>query len=394
MQHDNRTTLPEPDAISAAHSEHVANYIAACIDEAGGSISFAEYMHHALYAPGLGYYVAGAKKFGAEGDFITAPEVSPVFGRILARQCAEVLGDLGGGSILEYGAGSGKLAGDILAALQELDALPERYEILEVSADLQERQAAYLRAELPQLMSRIAWLDGPPENHRGVMIVNEVLDALPVERFRKTRDGVEQLRVTLRDGAFALMQAPAPQRLVERVEAIETALGEPLPVGYVSEISLGVHDWIATLGGSLDEGVAFLFDYGVTRREYYAQDRADGWLRCYFRHHVHNNPLLLPGIQDLTAWVDFNAVAEAALSSGLDVAGYSAQAQFLIGGGLDAEMQDFASLPVSRQLQLSGQIKTLTLPAEMGEHFKCMALRRGDSGTPSAFSLADRTHTL
>lgn len=394
MQHDNRTTLPEPDAISASHSEHVANFIAERIGEAGGSISFAEYMHHALYAPGLGYYVAGAKKFGAEGDFITAPEVSAVFGRILARQCAEVLGDLGGGSILEYGAGSGKLAGDILAALQEIDALPERYEILEVSADLQERQSAYLRAELPQLMSRIAWLDSPPDNHRGVMIANEVLDALPVERFRKTGDGAEQLRVTLRDGAFAMTQAPASQRLAERVESIEKDLGEVLPVGYASEISLGVHDWIGTLAESLEEGIAFLFDYGVTRREYYARDRADGWLRCYFRHHVHDNPLLHPGIQDLTAWVDFNAVADAALASGLDVAGYSAQAQFLLGGGLDAEMQDFASLPVSRQLQLSGQIKTLTLPAEMGEHFKCMALRRGDSGTPSAFSLADRTHTL
>lgn len=394
MQHANRTTLPEPDAISASHSERVMKFIAERIEEGGGSISFAEYMHHALYAPGLGYYVAGAKKFGAEGDFITAPEVSPVFGRILARQCAEVLGDLGGGSILEYGAGSGKLAADILTALQERDALPERYAILEVSADLQERQAEFLHAELPQLASRIVWLDRPPGNHRGVIVANEVLDALPVERFRKTEDGVEQLRVTLRDGALAMMQAQAPQRLVERVESIEEALGEALPVGYTSELSPGLDDWIATLANSLDDGVAFLFDYGVTRREYFAQDRADGWLRCYFRHHVHHDPLQLPGIQDLTAWVDFSAVAEAALNSGLGVAGYTAQAQFLIAGGLDAEMQDFASLPVSRQLQLSGQVKTLTLPAEMGEHFKCMALRRGESGTPSAFSLADRTHTL
>ena len=394
MQYANRTTLPEPDAISASHSERVMKFIAERIEDAGGSISFAEYMHHALYAPALGYYVAGAKKFGAEGDFITAPEVSPVFGRILARQCAEVLGDLGGGSILEYGAGSGKLAADILTALQERDALPERYAILEVSADLQERQAEFLHAELPQLASRIAWLDRPPGNHRGVIVANEVMDALPVERFRKTEDGVEQLRVTLRDGVPAMTRAPAPQRLAERVAAIEAALGEALPVGYTSELSLGLDDWIATLAGSLDEGVAFLLDYGVTRREYFARDRADGWLRCYFRHHVHHDPLLLPGIQDLTAWVDFSAVAEAALHSGLEVAGYAAQAQFLIAGGLDTEMEDFASLPVSRQLQLSGQIKTLTLPAEMGEHFKCMALRRGDSDTPSAFNLADRTHTL
>jgi SAM-dependent MidA family methyltransferase len=394
MQHDNRTLLPEPDAISASHSKRVIDFIAERIEEAGGSISFAEYMQHALYAQGLGYYAAGAKKFGEEGDFITAPEVSPIFGRVLARQCEEVLGDLGRGSILEYGAGSGKLAVDILTALQERDALPERYEILEVSADLQERQADFLRAELPDLASRIVWLDRPPRDHRGVIIANEVMDALPVERFRKTADGIEQLRVRLRDGALAMTQAPAPRRLVERVESIEEALGEALPVGYVSEISLGLDDWIATLGDSLQAGVAFLFDYGITRREYYARDRVDGWLRCHFRHHVHNDPLLLPGVQDLTAWVDFNAVAEAGLSNGLEVAGFSAQAQFLIAGGLDAEMQGFDSLPVSRQLQLSGQIKTLTLPAEMGEHFKCMALRRGVSGMPSAFSLADRTHTL
>ena len=225
MQYANRTTLPEPDAISASHSERVMKFIAERIEDAGGSISFAEYMHHALYAPALGYYVAGAKKFGADGDFITAPEVSPIFGRILARQCAEVLGDLGGGSILEYGAGSGKLAADILTTLQERDALPERYAILEVSADLQERQAEFLHAELPQLASRIVWLDRPPTNHRGVIVANEVMDALPVERFRKTEDGVEQLRVTLRDGVLAMTQAPAPQRLVERVESIEEALG-------------------------------------------------------------------------------------------------------------------------------------------------------------------------
>lgn len=394
MQHDNRTSLPQPDALSASHSQRVADYILARIDEAGGSLSFAEFMHHALYAPGLGYYTAGASIFGEGGDFVTAPEVSPIFGRVLARQCAEVLDQTNGGSILEYGAGSGRLAGDVLAALEELDALPERYEILEVSGDLQERQAAHLHAELPHLLSRVAWIQAPPEGHRGVVIANEVLDALPVERFRKTDAGIAQLRVTADDVAFVMTEAPAPPHLVARVEAIEDTLGACLPIAYESEISLGVHDWVATLADSLQEGIAFLFDYGVTRREYYVRERSDGWLRCHFRHHAHNNPLILTGIQDLTAWVDFNAVADAALASGLDVAGYSAQAQFLLGGGLEAEMQKFAALPLPRQLQLSGQIKTLTLPTAMGEHFKCMALRRGDISPPSAFSLADRTHTL
>jgi SAM-dependent MidA family methyltransferase len=362
--------------------------------DAGGSLSFAEFMQHALYAPGLGYYAAGSSKFGADGDFVTAPEVSPVFGRVLARQCAEVLADVHGGAIIEYGAGSGKLARDILEALARLDALPERYEILEVSADLQERQARYLRAEIPDLVSRVSWLDMPPANHTGVIIANELLDALPVERFVRSDAGVQQLRVIDDGGVFAIVEAPAPDNLSNAVLAIESELGQSLPVGFVSDISLGLPGWVSALADTLQHGVAFLFDYGVTRREYYAAERAGGWLRCHFRHHAHNDPLILAGIQDITAWVDFNTVAEAGRNGGLDVAGYSAQAQFLLGGGLDAEMQEFASLPLASQLELSGQVKTLTLPGAMGEHFKCMALRRGDVSTPSAFRMADRTHTL
>ncbi len=374
MQHDDHPVLPRPDATSAEHSVRVAEFIRARMADAGGSLSFAEFMQHALYAPGLGYYAAGSSKFGADGDFVTAPEVSPVFGRVLARQCAEVLADVHGGAILEYGAGTGKLARDILEALARLDALPERYEILEVSAELQERQARYLRAEIPELVSRVSWLDMPPSNHTGVVIANEVLDALPVERFVRGDSGVMQLRVIDNSGVFASVEAPAPEKLSNTVLAIEAELGQSLPVGFVSDISLGLPGWVSALADILQHGVAFLFDYGVTRREYYAAERSGGWLRCHFRHHAHNDPLVLAGIQDLTAWVDFSAVAEAGLNSGLDVAGYSAQAQFLLGGGLDAEMQEFGSLPLSSQLELSGQVKTLT--------------------TPSAFRMADRTHTL
>lgn len=394
MQHDDRPILPRPDATSAEHSARVAEFIRARMADAGGSLSFAEFMQHALYAPGLGYYTAGSTKFGAEGDFVTAPEVSPVFGGVLARQCAEVLHDVRGGAILEYGAGSGKLARDILKTLARLDALPERYEILEVSAELQERQVRYLRAEIPELVSLVSWLAMPPVNHTGVIIANEVIDALPVERFRRSAAGVMQLRVVDEDGAFAIGEAPAPDRLSKAVLAVEHELGEKLPVGYVSEVSLGLPAWISVLAHTLQHGLAFLLDYGVTRREYYAAERSGGWLRCHFRHHAHNNPLLLTGIQDLTAWVDFSAVAQAGLNCGLDVAGYSAQAQFLLAGGLDAEMQGFQSLPLASQLALSGQVKTLTLPGAMGEHFKCLALRRGDVSTPSAFRKADRTHSL
>jgi SAM-dependent MidA family methyltransferase len=394
MQQDKRPALPQPDTLSARHSERVADFIRARIADSGGSLSFAEFMQHALYAPGLGYYAAGSRKFGAEGDFVTAPEVSPVFGRVLARQCAEVLEKVNKGVILEYGAGTGKLARDILETLARLDALPERYEILEVSADLQERQVQYLSAEIPDLVSRVSWLEMPPANRTGVIVANEVLDALPVERFLRSDKGIKQLRVVADGDTFGFIEAPAPDILSTAVLAIEDELGEMLPAGFVSEISLGLPGWISDLAASLTNGVAFLFDYGITRREYYASNRSGGWLRCHFRHHAHNDPLILTGIQDLTAWVDFSAVAQAALNSGLDVAGYSAQAQFLIGGGLDAEMQGFTSIPLASQLELSAQIKTLTLPGEMGEHFKCMALQRGNFATPSAFSMADRTHTL
>lgn len=394
MQHGNYTTMPPPDALSAEHGVRVADYIRARIDEAGGSVSFAEFMHHALYAPGLGYYAAGSTKLGADGDFVTAPEVSPVFGRVLARQCAEVLADMKGGSIVEYGAGSGKLARDILKELSQHDALPERYEILEVSADLKERQAQFLQEELPELVSLVSWLDRPPEKHSGVVIANEVLDALPVERFARRAEGITQFRVVADGDAFGFIESAAPENLSNTVRVIEDELGTRLPLGFVSEISLGLSSWVSSLGDSLRQGVVFLFDYGVTRREYYAPERSGGWLRCHFRHHAHNDPLILVGIQDLTAWVDFTAVAEGATQCGLDVAGYTTQAQFLIGGGLDDLLKDYQSLSLPSQLQLSGQIKTLTLPAEMGEHFKCMALRRGDIGTPSAFGSGDRTHTL
>jgi SAM-dependent MidA family methyltransferase len=394
MPYDPPPSLPSPDALSAEHSEQVAAFIREQIAAAGGSISFAEFMQHALYAPGLGYYAAGATKFGEAGDFVTAPEVSSIFGSVVARQCAEVLDQLGGGAIVEYGAGSGKLAVDILSTLQRLDALPTAYNILEISADLRERQEACLRARVPDLMSLITWLDAPPASMRGVILANEVLDALPVERFVRRGKDVMQQRVAACDEAFEMVESNAPAPLKRRVETIESELRASLPDGYASEVCLAVPGWVSGLSSVLDEGVAFLFDYGVSRREYYAAERSDGWLRCHFRHHAHNDPLVLPGIQDLTAWVDFTAVAEAALAANFDIAGYSAQAQFLMAGGLDAEIRGFAELSLEEQLELSGQVKTLTLPGEMGEHFKCMALRKGAVEAPSGFSLADRTHTL
>jgi SAM-dependent MidA family methyltransferase len=394
MQQDLPPSLPTPDADSAAHSERTAACIRDHIVAAGGSISFAEFMHHALYAPGLGYYTAGTTKFGEEGDFITAPEVSAVFGRVLARQCAEVLDHFESGSILEYGAGSGKLAVDMLEALAELGALPSSYLILEVSPDLREREQVFIHERIPELADRVAWIDSVPDSHRGVIVANEVLDSMPVERFVRRDEGVMQLRVAAKNGAFEFVEVPAPENLSLAVASIERYLGDRLPDGYASEVCLAIPPWIGGMAASLREGVAFLFDYGVSRREYYARERDTGWLRCHFRHRAHNNPLILPGIQDLTAWVDFTSVARAAAAQGFDVAGYAPQAQFLMGGGLEAEMRDFEKLDTAEQLALSQEVKKLTLPGEMGERFKCIALRKGSIETPSAFSLADRTHTL
>jgi SAM-dependent MidA family methyltransferase len=394
MQHEYAFSLPHPDAVSAAHSDRCADYIRARIRDAGGSISFAEFMHYALYAPGLGYYSAGTRKFGDDGDFVTAPEISPLFGRVIARQCADVLRSVPGGAVLEFGAGSGALALEVLRTLEELGATPAEYRIMEVSADLRERQQRLLREELPGLANRISWLDRMPDTHRGIVLANELLDALPVERFMRRSDGVYQLRVVDEGGEFVFVDEPAPEVLATAVDSIERDIGGRLPDNYVSEVSLAAPAWLRDVAQMLEHGMILLFDYGVSRREYYAPERNEGWLRCHFRHRAHSDPLILPGIQDLTAWVDFSAIAGAAAGSGLDILGYVSQSQFLLAGDIEAELHQFADMPLESQLQTAAQIKILTLPGEMGENVKCIGLARGEIPTPPAFGSADRTHTL
>lgn len=383
-----------PDADSAQHSRRVAEHIRSRIEMAGGSISFAEFMQEALYAPGLGYYSAGAKKFGAGGDFVTAPEISPLFGNVLARQCADVLRQLPGGQLLEPGAGSGALAVSLLSKLDALNALPDKYMILEVSADLQQRQQQRLRQEIPHLADRVSWLAELPQNFSGVIVANEVADALPFERVVKRQGTLQQFRVGAKDEKFVWRFAAAPELLHQAISNIETELSEPLAEEYETEYSPAVPSWIDDLSSSLNAGFIFLFDYGVTRQEYYAPDRRQGWLRCHFRHRVHSDPLILPGIQDLTSWVDFSSVAQAARAAGLEVVGFVTQAHFMLHGGLEEELTEFTSLPVAQQLELSRQVKLLTLPGEMGESFKCIGLSRGDINVPGAFRISDRTHML
>lgn len=386
--------FPTPDTASARHSERVVAHLRQLINEHDGAISFARFMHEALYAPGLGYYAAGNTKFGEAGDFTTAPELSPLFGAVVARQVAEVLRQVPKGHVVELGAGSGALARDILTKLEALQALPDRYQILEVSPDLAARQQQLLQQAVPHLMSRVEWLQAIPISFDGVIVANEVLDALPVERFVKRNSELMQLRVTSDDQRFRWTETPAPDNLRRAVARIENDLGYALPNDYRSDVSLAVPQWIHDLAVGLRRGAVFLLDYGVSRREYYAADRTTGWLRCHFRHHAHSDPFVHAGIQDITAWVDFSLVASAAVASDLDILGYVTQAQFLLAGGLQAEMEAMDALPTNEQLKVNAVIKTLTLPGEMGENFKCIGLSAGDIAVPSAFLAADRTRTL
>lgn len=386
--------LPKPGRDALRHSARTAALIRRAVEQSGGRLSFGEFMHLALYAPGHGYYAAGALKFGAEGDFVTAPEVSTLFGRVVATQCAEALEALGGGTIVELGAGSGALAASLLERLAELDAKPDRYQILDVSPDLIARQKARLAPVAERTDVSVEWLEGLPESLHGVVLANEVVDALPVERFRRTGDELQQQYVVAEKDGFAPLWAPASEALRSAVVSLEAELGERFPDGYQSEVCLALDDWLTQVARSLAEGCVLLFDYGLTRREYYAPDRDRGWLKCHFRHHVHRSPLIYPGIQDLTAWVDFTAIAEAARRNGLEVAGFVTQAMFLLNGGLDNEFQAFSELPQVDQLRLAQEAKRLTLPTEMGESFKCLGLRRPGGPSLSAFARHDRTISL
>jgi SAM-dependent MidA family methyltransferase len=387
------TTLPPLSADEAAHSERVAEHIRAFMRERGGVIGFDAWMRLALYAPGLGYYSAGATKLGSSGDFVTAPEISSLFSRCLARQCADILRDTGG-DVLELGAGSGRMAADVLTELAVLETLPERYLILEVSADLAERQRARL-AQLPrELASRVQWLDRWPErNMRGVVLANEVLDAMPVERFvLSARPGgidVRALGVGLAGDGFEWRETSPGAELLHAVADIVEALPAPLPDGYVSEVCLAYQPWMAGLAGQLEQGVALLIDYGLPRAHLYHPDRTTGTLRCHFRHRAHSDPFINVGLQDITAWVDFTRVAEAADSVGLEVLGFASQAAFLIGAGMESllstEMQ-LAGDDARTQAKLAGEARRLMLPGEMGEIFKVIALGRGYESPLAGFS--------
>jgi SAM-dependent MidA family methyltransferase len=388
-----RSILPPLSVDEEQHSNAVAALLREQIAAAGGRLSFERFMDLALYAPGLGYYSAGSAKIGAAGDFVTAPEVSDLFSRCVARQCAEVL-SVTGGDILELGAGTGRMAATVLESLAAAGVLPDRYYILEVSADLAERQRVRLRTLPQDLRDRVVWLERLPERPiRGVILANEVLDALACQRFVVQLGGeIREWGVSLAEGSFVERASAPHPALAGACEALLHELPQPLPEGYTSEVCLRLEPWIASVGECLERGAVLLFDYGLPRSHYYHPQRVSGTLRCHFKQLAHDDPYVNVGVQDITAWVDFTRVAEAAVAAGLDVTGFGTQAAFLLATGIESFAAEASG--TVEHARRAGEARRLLMPGEMGEAFKVMALTRNYAAPLGGFSLQDLRHSL
>jgi SAM-dependent MidA family methyltransferase len=361
----------------------------------GGSLPFDRYMELALYAPDLGYYANGRRKFGESGDFITAPEASPLFSQCLAHQVAECLKESGGAAVLEIGGGSGRMAAEMLAQLELLHGLPQRYLILELSAALQEEQHAALASRVPHLLSRVEWLKRLPDRgFSGVIVANELLDAMPVHRFRRSAGSWQELSVGLQDqmlvDRWGALQTPGIAEHLQAVWPDDRVVAE----GYTSEINLRLRPWMRALSETLQRGYLIVIDYGYTRHEYYHPERRQGTFICHFRHRAFSDPYLLPGLQDMTANVDFTALANAGLEAGFALAGFSTQAHFLIDNGLDRLLGLSDPSDVRRHTEMVQGAKTLTLPSEMGERFKVLAMVRGAESELTGFRSRDLRERL
>lgn len=368
--------MPDPDAVE--HSDRLASVLREQIRAAGGWLDFASFMQSLLHAPGLGYYAAGSARFQHAGDFTTAPETSPLFGRTLAAALAPLLRALPAAQLVEPGAGSGSLAAVLLPALAALEALPERYAILEPSPALRAEQQHRL-STLPQaLRRRVVWLDDLPTAFSGVLLANEVLDAMPVHLLRRTAAGLQERGACLAaDGRFAWSERPAPAALELALSALAAT---PIP-GAWFEIGLAASAWARTVAERLQAGALVLIDYGDPARALHQPHRSGGTLRCFYRHHVHGDPFFLPGLQDVTAHVDFSAVGAALRAAGLRLHDYDSQAAFLLAHGL-LDTIDAGAVPGSLAwLRQTSELQKLVSPAEMGESFKVLVALRDPAGT-------------
>jgi SAM-dependent MidA family methyltransferase len=397
-------SLSEPEQQEKQRSLQLQQRIRAACDRTNGWILFSDFMNMALYEPGLGYYSGGLQKFGQRGDFITAPEVSSLFAMCLASQLAEVLANLRQESdqavrVLEFGAGSGILAADILLELEQLDCLPEKYFILELAGELRQRQSDTIRQKVPHLFGRVQWLDSIPEKtENAVVIANEVLDAMPVECFRVAGSGssvnVESLVIGMQNEELVSRYRAADKTVTEKVTEIAQRSEITFSEGYCSEFNPAIKGWLSALENKIRNLVILVIDYGYNETEYYYPDRRNGTLMCYYRHRAHGNYLWWPGLQDITAFVDFSDVAYSAVECGMEVSGYTTQAAFLLANGLSERHAELVTDDVRQQVKLSQQIKTLTLPSEMGERFKVMAITKNYNHSLVGFSMLDLRNRL
>ncbi|RDH87846.1 MAG: SAM-dependent methyltransferase [endosymbiont of Escarpia spicata] len=387
--HSSPNSLPSPDAAALAVSEQLERRIRDEMEQTGGAIPFDRFMELALYAPGLGYYVAGSRKFGEAGDFVTAPEISPLFARCLARSAQQLLAEIEGGAILEFGAGSGLMAAEMLAELGRLDALPQRYLIMEVSPELQARQRETITRQVPELSARVEWLDHLPDSFSGLVVANELLDAMPVHRFRIRSGCAEESFVAWDEAGFVerfeTAVSPELDSGIERIQSANGALAE----GYVSEVNLRLPSWMKALGTMMERGAVLLVDYGYPRSEFFHPQRTSGTLMCHYRHRAHPDPFRWVGLQDITTHVDFTAVAESGVAAGFELLGYTTQAHFLMASGLDSLLAGSDPNDLVSHMELMQGVKRLTLPSEMGERFKVLGLGMDAGQRFSGFSMRD-----
>ncbi|RLA07033.1 MAG: class I SAM-dependent methyltransferase [Gammaproteobacteria bacterium] len=382
MRHNSQLSVEEIKQTEALHKVIVDEILVA-----GGTLAFDRFMELALYRPELGYYMSGTEQFGVEGDFVTAPGLTPFFGRCVAVQLADLLTDRPDMRVLEYGAGNGQLAVAVLAELERLGCLPAGYDIVERSALLRGRQRQLLEAQLPHLLERVHWLEGSPSGFCGIIIANELLDALPVQRLIKSPTGFDQVVVKQDGDALVLTAQPLSD---PRVNKRLGHLG--LAEGYLTEINFAAETWVESLANVLDEGLVLLVDYGYCRDEYYHPQRNQGTFLCYFRHTAADDPVRFPGLQDMTAHIDFTAMAEAASRGGLQVSGFTTQANFLISCGILDQLADRAD--DDNYIETLAPVKQLLLPGGMGEVFKVLALTRGYAQPLRGMATRDIRHTL
>jgi SAM-dependent MidA family methyltransferase len=398
----NTDALPEPGDEAKNQSLLLMQRVRAACERAGGWLKFSEYMNIALYEPALGYYSGGLQKFGQKGDFITAPEVSPLFGQCLANQLAEVLANFKADghsdvSLVEFGAGSGVLAADVLLRLEALQLLPEFYCIIELSAELQQRQKKTIEKKAKHLLSRVRWLDQLPEDMSHVIVVaNEVLDAMPVECFKTGSDtsSSQTLIVGFENDELVSKYLPTEAPIIEKLSEMQQRSEFQFSEDYKSEYNPAVGAWLAALESKVERLVIFLIDYGYNEKEYYHQDRVDGTLMCYYQHRGHDNIFWWPGLQDITAFVNFTDIAYSADSLGMGISGYTTQAAFLLANGLSELHEEQVTDDIQQQIKLSQQIKTLTLPSEMGDRFKVMAITKNYDEPLKGFSMLDLRNRL